>query len=233
MKDVLVTDFSGTAQAEGFLPWLQQSGVDLEYRDWRDLEGTNCYCDTPAREYILAHLPAALPRLCWIDSGDYHYMSHLLALRETEPFHLVLLDHHPDNQEPAFEGVLSCGSWVKAMEQENPQLRSVLPIGPEGCPESIPAGWMEERKGERVYVSLDKDIMGKEWARTDWSQGTHSLEQVKGILKQLLEGPVKVVAVDVCGALSREKGATPEDMRINKETNIDLFTFLRQFFSNT
>ena len=226
MNNVLVTDFSGTAVAEGFLPWLQERKTGLEYRDWRGLEGTHCYCDDAARERIMADFPARLPRLRWIDSGDYHYMSHLLALRETEPFHLVLLDHHPDNQEPAFGGVLSCGSWVKALQEENPWVRSVLSIGPENCPEDIPAGWMEARRGERVYVSLDKDVMDRKWARTDWSQGTHTLEQVKAILGQLLGGPVQVAAFDICGALSQEKGATPEDLRINKETNIELYTFI-------
>ncbi len=226
MKKVLVTNFSGTAQAEGFLPWLEAQDVTVEYLDWRGWEGTHCYCDAPAQERILGGLPASLPRLRWLDSGDYHYMSHLLALREKEPFHLVLLDHHPDNQEPAFGGVLSCGSWVKALQEENPLVRSVLEIGPEGCPDDIPEGWLEQRRRERVYVSLDKDIMDRTWARTDWSQGTHTLDQVKSILGRLLEGSVQVVAVDVCGALSEEKGATPEDLRINKETNIALYTFL-------
>ena len=226
MKDVLVTDFSGMAGAEDFLPWLQAQGIPYDFLDGRKMEGTNCYCDARAREMIMAALPVQLPRLRWIDSGDYHYLSHLLALRQTQPFHLVLLDHHPDNQEPAFGGVLSCGSWVKALEEENPWVRSVLSIGPEGCPEEIPALWLEERRGERIYVSLDKDIMGREWARTDWSQGNHTLEQVKGILEQLLEGPVKVVAIDVCGGLTPEKGATPEDLRINNETNIELYNFI-------
>ena len=128
MIDVLITDFSGMLEAEDFLPWLQAQEAPLTCRKWREMEGTCCYCDAASREQILSGLPAVLPRLRWIDSGDYHYMSHLLALREKEPFHLVLLDHHPDNQEPAFGGVLSCGSWVKEMEEENGLLRlAVLP----------------------------------------------------------------------------------------------------------
>ena len=226
MKDVLVASFSAVAEAEGFLPWLQDRGEAVAYRDWRALEGTHCYCDEAAKEQVLAGLPDPLPRLRWIDSGDYHYMSHLLALRQKEPFHLVLLDHHPDDQEPSFGGVLSCGSWVKALQEENPWVRSVLSIGPEGCPDGIPAGWLEERKGERVYISLDKDILGKAWARTDWSQGKLPLEQLKAILGQLLDGSVQVVAVDVCGGLSEGKGATAEDRRINRETDIELYLYL-------
>ena len=225
MKNVLVTDFSGMAEAEAFLPWLESQRVPLVVKDWREMEGTNCYCDPDAQAAVLADLPAPLPRLRWIDSGDYHYMSQLLASRETEPFHLVLLDHHPDDQEPAFGGVLSCGSWVKVLREGNPLVRDILSIGPENCPSGIPEGWLEARRGERVYLSLDKDIMDRPWARTDWSQGTHTLEQVKGILDAVLE-VMEPVAVDICGGLTPEKGGTPEDLRINLETDIALFEFL-------
>lgn len=228
--NVLLTDFSGAYAAEGFLQWLQeQAGAVLQYVDARQTEGTCCYCDEAAEAEIVSLLPERIPVLRWIDSGDYHYMSHLLALRETEPFHLVLLDHHPDNQEAAFGGMLSCGSWVRAMQEGNPLLRSVLTIGPEGCPESIPAGWLEERRGERLYLSLDKDLMGTCWARTDWSQGEYSLEQVKGMVGQLLDGGMDVAAIDICGELSESKGALPDDFRINLKTNIELYKYLTKY----
>ena len=218
---VLVCDFSGVYAAEDFLPVLK--GGEAAVLDFTSVEGCCCYCDEAASAFITASLPDTLPRLRFLDSGDYHYMSHLLALREKEPFHLVLLDHHPDNQAPAFGGVLSCGSWVRALQEENPLVKSVLTVGPEGCPEDLPQGWLQERRGERLYVSLDKDIMDKPWARTDWTQGTHTLEQVKDILGRLLGGGMEVTAVDVCGELSIPKGATGEDLRINRETNIELY----------
>lgn len=227
MKDVLVTDFSGALEAQGFLPWLREQGASLELRNWRGLEGTHCYCDSVAREQILAELPERLPRLRWIDSGDHHYMSCLLALKETQPFHLVLLDHHPDDQDAAFGGILSCGGWVKALREEQFLLKDVLKIGPEGCPEAIPAGWLAERRGERVYVSLDKDILDTRYARTGWTQGTHTLEQVKDILGQLMDGTVDVMAVDICGEMAPEACCcTLEDQVINKETNIELYKFI-------
>ena len=225
-KRSLICAFSGSYAEQGFLSWLRERDSGLEVMQLQDLEGCCCYCDPDAEAAIEAALPAELPRLRWLDSGDYHYMSHLLARREHLPFHLVLLDHHPDDQEPAFGGVLSCGSWVKAMREDNPLLRDVLSIGPEGCPDAIPAGWMERRRGERVYVSLDKDVMDRPWARTDWSQGMHTLAQVEEMLLQLLQGPMEVTAVDVCGELAPSKGATPEDLRINKETNIELYKLI-------
>ena len=218
----LVFHFSEAYREEGFLSLLQNAQV----LDFTGLEGCCCYCDPEARKQLEEAFPRPFPRLRWLDSGDYHYMSHLLALREKEPFHLVLLDHHPDNQEPAFGGVLSCGSWARAMREDNPLLRDVLSIGPDGCPEGIPEGWLEEHKGQRVYVSLDKDVMDRAWARTDWSQGSHTLDQVQAMLLQLLEGPVQVVAVDVCGEIAPSKGATPEDLRINLETNKTLYKLI-------
>ena len=224
-KGTLVCDFSGAYGAQGFLGWLEENAGGTEVLELKGLEGTSCYCDAEAAMEIGRMLPENLPGLRWLDSGDYHYMSHLLALREMKPFHLLLLDNHPDNQEPAFGGgVLSCGSWVKAMREENPLLGDVLWIGPENgdCLE-----WMEERRGERLYISLDKDVMAPQWARTDWSQGEFGLEQVEEILKLALT-KMDTAAIDICGEISASKGATPEDMRINFETNTKLYNLICQ-----
>lgn len=217
----LVFHFSEAYREEGFLSWLQNAQV----LDFTGLEGCCCYCDPEARKELEEAFPQPSPRLRWLDSGDYHYLSHLLALKETKPFHLVLLDNHPDNQDAAFEGVLSCGSWVKEMQEQNPLLRDVLTIGPPGCENEIPQAWLEKRRGERVYVSLDKDIMDKAYARTDWTQGGHTLEDVKEELGRLAQS-MEIAAVDICGELAPSKGATPEDLRINKETNIELYQFI-------
>lgn len=209
----LVTDFTHVYEDEGF----EVPGACVV--DLSGIEGTNCYCT--AIEEIEAKLPINLPKLRWIDSGDYHYMTYILAKRETEPFCLLLLDNHPDNQEPAFGNVLSCGSWMKAI-QGNPMLKEVLTIGPEI--KEYPDGWA---KGKRVYISLDKDIMGKEYARTDWSQGEHTLQKIEDIIRQVAkEG--EIAAIDICGEITTEKGATPEDLRINKLTNIQLLKLMSE-----
>lgn len=223
---VSVFNFSGALGEQGFLEYLE--GKPFELIDCADIEGTHCYCDAGAREALDFRLEGVEP-LRWLDSGDYHYLSHLLALKETEPFHLVLLDHHPDNQAPAFEGVLSCGSWVRALQEESRQLRDVLTIGPEGCPQDIPQGWLEERRGERVYVSLDKDILSRNYARTDWTQGEYTPEEVEAILQSLAAG-MEIVALDICGELSLAQGARAEDLRINRETNIALYKFITNHF---
>ncbi|MBR1570532.1 MAG: hypothetical protein IJ651_07365 [Bacteroidales bacterium] len=225
---VAVFSFSGTYGEQGFREFVLEQPDGVEWVDCEGIEGTHCYCDSDAAQLLRKTMEGELPAIRWIDSGDYHYMSHLLASRQDEPFHLVLLDHHPDNQDPAFEGVLSCGSWVKAMREENPMVRDILTIGPEGCPDAIPAGWLEGRRGERVYVSLDKDILSRDYARTDWTQGMHTSAQVKGMLEQLA-GSMQLVALDICGEISSSQGASPEDLRINKDTNIDLYKFITNY----
>lgn len=219
---------SGAYREQGFLQWLQDQGIPVSLVDAEGWEGTSCYCSPEASKAILEALPGRLPKVRWIDSGDYHYMSYLLSLRQEAPFSLVLLDHHPDDQDPAFGPVLSCGSWVKWMKQENPMLENVLTIGPEGCPQDIPEGWLEGRGG--LYVSLDKDIMTPQWARTGWSQGNHTLDQVLDILKRLFQTG-KVLALDICGELTESQGAKGEDLKINREINIELYKFTTSYLN--
>ena len=86
---------------------------------------------------------------------------------------------------------------------------------------------LEAVEGKRVYLSIDKDVLDRAWARTDWSQGTYAPAQVKGWLDGLLRQDV--VAVDVCGELTPEKGATPEDLRVNCALNVELQEFILDY----
>ena len=226
IMDSLVCDFSGVYGDQGFVV-PGACVVDL-----KGIEGTCCYCT--AEQEIAGKLPAVLPKIRFIDSGDYHYMTYILAMREKEPFSLLLLDNHPDNQEPEFGGVLSCGGWVKTLQERCPMLQEVLTIGPER--KEYPEGWA---KGKRVYISLDKDIMSKEYARTDWSQGNFTLEEIDNIIKKVVDEipgtsprmTQGIVAIDICGEISIAKGATPEDLRINKLTNIELLKLMSEIVS--
>ena len=231
---LLIADFTGVYAEEGFLQELQERGVPYRLVGLGDIEGTTCYCDPDAEAEISRRLVSEpTEQIRWIDSGDYHYVTKILAAREPEPFVLVLVDNHPDDQEPAFGGVLSCGSWVKALKESQPKLKEVWTLGPdhrirgpevdreleEGIDDLLAAV-----EGKRVYLSIDKDVLGREWSRTDWSQGTYSPSQLKGWLDGLLR--LDVVAVDICGELSPEKGATPEDLRVNGELNVELQEFI-------
>ena len=233
---LLIADFTGVYAEEGFLQKLQERGVPYRRVGLGDLEGTTCYCDPAAEAEIRRRLvPEPAERMRWIDSGDYHYVTKILAGFQEEPFDLVLIDNHPDDQAPAFGGVLSCGGWVKALQECQPMLEDVWTLGPDHRIRNA-SGTVDREleaeiddlaaalEGKRVYVSIDKDILDREWARTDWSQGTYSLDTLKGWLDRLLR--LDVVAVDVCGELAPAKGATPEDLRGNFETNVELQDFI-------
>jgi len=225
--ELLVADFSGVYEAEGFLTYLQEKSLPVRHVELGEIEGTVCYCDSAAEAEIRRRLaPGADAGIRWIDSGDYHYVTKILAGFQKEPFVLVLMDNHPDDQEPAFGGVLSCGSWVKALRESQPMLKDVWTLGPDHrirgaevdreLDEDID-DLLKALEGQRVYLSIDKDVLRSEESRTDWSQGSYSLETLVGWLRKLLT--MNVVAIDLCGELAPAKGATPEDLRINGETN--------------
>lgn len=236
---LVIADFTGVYEEQGFLRELQDRGVPYHRVRLDDIDGTNCYCDPGAEAEIRRRLePWASSGIRWMDSGDYHYVTKILAGFQTEPFDLVLVDNHPDDQEPAFEGVLSCGSWVREMKDGNPMLGTVWTLGPDHRIRDSKGTLDRELEGEigdllaalegkRVYLSIDKDVMNRDSARTDWSQGTYGLETLKGWLGRLME--LEVVAVDLCGELTPAKGATPEDLWINLETNVELQEFILDY----
>ena len=229
---LLIADFTGMYEAEGFLQSLQDRRVPYRQVRLGDIEGTCCYCDPEAEAEISRRLePVPEERVRWIDSGDYHYVTKILAAREREPFTLVLVDNHPDDQAPAFGGVLSCGSWVNDLREGNPMLEEAWTLGPDHrirnadgtVDRELEEGiddLMAALAGKRVYLSVDKDVLDRAFSRTDWSQGTYSLDVLKGWLDRLLR--LDVAAVDVCGGLSPAQGAKPQDLRVNGETDVEL-----------
>ena len=209
----VMTLFSDIYPEEGFCP---DGAVKL---DFTDLPGTECYCDPDAlctlRER-LAPLPARA--LHWIDGGDYHYLSKLWMEKLEAPFTLVLFDRHSDNQPGAFgEGLLSCGGWVAASMRDNPFHRHTVWIQAPGDP-------LPPLDGP-VYLSIDKDILSTDYARTNWDQGTMSLSELKDRISQIAER-VPILGIDVCGGLAVSKGARPEDIAINRRTDEELQDFL-------
>ena len=229
----VIVNYSGVLEAEN-LPVLTGGRVV----DCRDLEGTNCYCD-PDAEAVLAERFSAFPTrtVHWIDSGDYHYASKLWTDRIDRPFDLVVADHHPDMQPPAFGDILSCGGWVRSALESNPCLRDVWLVGihPElkgecgGFPDRVHivgedvlpgldpvllAG--KVRSGRALYLSVDKDVLRPEDARTDWDQGTMSLDWLCAFAAAL--GP-DLCGVDICGALPVSKGGRDEDFSVNSAAN--------------
>lgn len=212
--------------------------------DLSGINGTSCYCDEAAKAQIRAKIeaeisfgkPSSEPQINLIDCGDYHYMTALLCEPIKEPFSLVLFDHHPDMQSPAFGNVLSCGGWVRTMLEEHPYLKKVLIIGinPEllcetdGFPGIVTVIDRNATKAEalsairdwklegKLYISIDKDVLSKEFASTDWDQGNMTLDTLLSLVKACISLPHKrLIGVDLCGGVPQTKGGTPKDASLN------------------
>lgn len=186
--------------------------LDLEH-----IQGSCCYCDPEAEEAIREALqPFPAGGVHWIDSGDYHYLSKLWMEKISEPFALSLFDNHPDDQLTAFGSILSCGSWVRSAREGLPFMKADY-LNTADIPGCLP-----------LYLSIDLDYLSRDYARTDWDQGTASLDELLQKLSVLCSGH-RIIAVDICGGITQAKGARAEDYRINVRTRSALAEFFRKW----
>ena len=209
MNQFLVS-VSGMFEAEGFHP---SGAAEL---DFRELEGTCCYCSEEASEAFNKALKGP-DGIAWIDSGDYHYLSYFRAGRILEDFELILLDNHSDDFDLC--GLLSCGNWVTALQEQSGckvcLIRKISDYDP-GAPSSLP-----------VFISLDLDVLQDSDFITNWDQGTMTMEELETILGAIA-GSRKLLGMDICGGLSVSKGASEEALQSNREFRERLCDFLKE-----
>lgn len=223
--------------------------------DCADIEGCACYCDSSAEAEIKSRMAAAVPEgadgVHFIDSGDYHYITKFWIERIREHFNLILFDHHPDMQKPEFPGFLSCGGWVREV-MNIPYSRKVLIAGanPELSGDALMEAdrvWLIDERhitsdalGDALpffdlslpaYVSIDKDVLDSEWARTDWDQGKMTLRMLESWLRQIFE-KVRVIGVDICGENPGIAEEFSDDWEVNSRTNIELFAYICSLFKS-
>ena len=249
----LVLDFTG---------FLVQFASDTGAKtlDCSKIGGAKLYCDPSAEEEIrsLVRPFAALGKTgipeCparWIDTGDYHYVSEILAGETARPFDLLLLDNHSDTQRPSFGDILSCGGWVRTMLERNPMLGKVVIVGMDPSLAESVSGFgprirvvtsddIGKKEGDElektlsgiiesitssndIYISIDKDVLDRKYYKTNWSQGTMSLPQLEAILETVGRG-VRIVGVDVCGGPPAD--LVGEEMVNNLKTDLKLWNII-------
>ncbi len=184
--------------------------------DLRHLAGTQCLCDEDSLDILRSTL-APLPSegIHFIDGGDWHYLSLLWMEKVMEPFSLYLFDNHPDDQPTSFgEDVLSCGSWVLAARRSLPLLRDDVWIN--AAPGHLPGA---------AYISIDLDVLSKEYAVTNWDQGTMTLSELMEAISRIAANK-RIIAVDICGGILPSQGACTCDLATNKGTRQALQEFL-------
>ena len=88
---VTVFDFSGIYDHESF--YLEDKG-SFNVVNVRDIQGTNCMCDSmavSAIEDLILQKGIPADAIHFIDSGNYHYMSYILTGKVTMPFSLLVI----------------------------------------------------------------------------------------------------------------------------------------------
>ena len=138
MKSIKITvqDFTGVYAEQPFMQGLRKAAStdgEIRWFDCTRIDGTDCYCDDEAQAILRKQITEAssisTPSIHFFDNGNYHYMSKLWTDSIREPFDLVVFDHHPDMQPPRFEGILSCGGWIKEVLDNNKFVQNVTVIG--------------------------------------------------------------------------------------------------------
>lgn len=217
----------------------------FRYIDCSDIQETNMYCSKNAYEKIWGRIePYGIQGIHYIDSGNYHYITKIITDHITEPFGLVMYDHHTDMQIPMVSGMMSCGDWAGQALSQNKNLRQLVIVGP---PESDIEQTLESYSGSQsgrlltfsaedlhgdllenklklirtdlpLYISIDKDVLGTEYTETNWSQGDMSIYGLERLLSVFLGGQGEEKNSDACRNDERYAG----DIRHSRILGVDI-----------
>ena len=235
---ITVINFSNIYKNERFY-----KDININWMDFSNIQGTNCYCDECAEEIIRKQISQLSPQgIHFIDSGNYHYMSKFFMEKIHENFNLVVFDHHSDMQKPAFGNILSCGSWIMNSLSTNTYIQNVILIGVgEEEKKFINEEYREKVicidkenlrdldykiKDYPVYISIDKDVLSEDVVNTNWSQGDLNLEELESILHKIILEE-EVIGIDICGECTCCLDKL-RDIKDNDIINSKLLKFLKK-----
>ncbi len=243
--DVIIFDFSRVYEHEAFC-----QGRRFTWLDCTHLTGTDCYCDAEGEAALRRLIAPFSPHgVHFIDNGDYHYLTKFWTDKIAEPFSLIVFDKHTDMQADMF-GMLSCGDWVKACMDQNPFLRKVVVIGasakliaqvPEPYAQRVHfysdasleqadvwRRFQEAHLAEPVYISIDKDVLNRDSAVTNWDQGTLSLADLERLLLAILRQN-RVIGIDICGECAQIKNLLEQEaaLALDSHANAELLAEIR------
>lgn len=215
-KNIVVMNFSHVYEEEKL--FFKEKYIWI---DCTSIKGTNGYCDKEAQVILKKKIQSLnIQGVHFIDSGNYHYLSKIWTDKINENFNLIVFDHHYDMLRPLFGEILSCGSWILDMLEENKNLKHIILIGINiSEKENIPIKYRDRisciydydlskdnlnlqldklQELMPVYISIDKDVLSKDVIDTSWDQGNMTLDQLKELLRIILARK-EVIAIDICG----------------------------------
>jgi arginase family enzyme len=214
---VTVLNFDQTYELQ---PQLQRP--TFEWIDLSDIQRANRYCEMDSLAKIRRRIQKRKNRgITFLGSGNYHYVTLLLLAEIQEPFTLILFDHHTDMMEDPSPSVLSCGSWVFHAIEKLPMLQKVIVVGASreledqnpprvrekvtlfsypyaGTLESLSHSIVSNVPTDTVYISIDKDVLDRSEAVTNWDQGNMTIHDLVRLVRSILTH-YKVSGVDICG----------------------------------
>lgn len=218
---ISLLNFDGTLQKQPLL-----RGYPGEWIDFSDLRGCHGYCGADSLRQIQNRLKSRKhKRITLIGNGNYHYVTYVLLSEIRQPFSLILFDHHTDLAPSGDIPLLSCGSWVSIALRTLPLLNRVVIIGAHPpnrrqasrIPDNVTV--ISEQEASRsstaevvrairsvlpdhqpLYISVDKDVLNRENAATNWDQGSMTLRQLLDVIREL-KRTHPLAGVDVCGEL--------------------------------
>lgn len=201
---IVISNFSHVYESYNFL-----SDWDTQWIECSHLTGVDGMCDENGMKsinYLLKDFSFSGIHL--LDNGNYHYLSYFWCSKIQEDFSLILFDHHSDMQEPQFDGVLSCGSWVIMLLKSNPHLKHVYMFGVQSDNLKMPKEFedcvhfdvdLSRQIGELpLYVSIDLDVLSEEFFKSNWDQGTYTLRQLLEQMSLLWQSN-RILGLDICG----------------------------------
>lgn len=140
----------------------------------------------------------------FLGKSDFHYLTYLFVRNIKANFNFIVIDHHVDFKN-TFNGYISCGSWLRDV-LKLPLVEKIFLITSDNNTTEVPNKLIIVNKFSilediikrlPIYISIDKDILGKEYLNTNWEQGNMDLDEFLNLLNFLSH--FNVIGVDVCG----------------------------------
>lgn len=222
------------------------SGFAGEQIELADITEANLFCARRALTEIDRRLSGRTGRgITFIGNGNYHYVTYLLLSEINRPFSLVLFDNHTDAKlSEGMSGLLTCGSWVAEAAAHLPHLQQAVIVG--ACAErnlylpdsqrkivlwphaGEPQKLLSAIPTEDVYISIDKDVLDRAFAVTNWDHGNMHLRELLEALQTLVRQK-NVLGIDVCGELPiapADVWRCADQLRLNEQANLAILQTL-------
>ncbi|WP_343596166.1 hypothetical protein [Acinetobacter sp.] len=169
---------------------IPEGALNLDLSSWQETIRFGCKWNqfNQLSEYLNHQLPLNTELGCvLIGSGDYHHLTQYLLNRfdDTQSFHLIVCDNHPDNMRYPFG--IHCGSWVY-WASLLPQVARIDVIGIGSNDISLKHAWENHwsplRNGKLHYWSIQQDASWTKYIGA--SSAWHSFQNADDLMQAFL-----------------------------------------------